>query len=109
MKKLLSLLLMLLCISLGASAARCKAITLAGTQCKNKAKIEGYCTQHYKIKIKEKNNPGYDKKVRLVTDSNGRPKKATSAANRCHATTKKGTRCKLQVLPGTNYCPTHTK
>ncbi len=104
MKKVLSIFLMLLCISLGASAARCKAITAKGSQCSRKAVAAGYCTQHNRIQKKKQNDPEYEKKARKVSDANGRPKKATSNSNRCVATTKKGTHCKLMSLPGTKYC-----
>lgn len=109
MRKVLFVILMLMCISIGASAARCKAITNAGKQCSRVAKIHGYCTQHYNIQLKKQHNPGYEQKVKQVSDPNGKPKKATSDANQCIATTKKGTRCKLQALPGTKYCWTHTQ
>ena len=52
MKKVFSILLMLMCISFGASAARCKATTQKGAQCSRNAVIAGYCTQHYKIQKK---------------------------------------------------------
>lgn len=110
MKKILSLLVMLMCISFGVSAQqRCKATTNAGTQCSRTAKIQGYCKQHYDIQLKKQHNPGYEQKVKQVSYESGRPKKATSDANRCRATTKKGTRCKLMALPGTNKCWVHTK
>ena len=109
MKKLLSIILMLMCISLGASAAvKCKAVTQKGTQCTRVAKKDGYCNQHFKIKQKKKNDPNYDNNIKQISVS-GKPKKATSDADRCTATTKKGTRCKLMVLPGSNLCPIHTK
>ena len=88
-------------IGLGASAARCKAITNAGHQSSRNARIQGYCKQHYDIQLKKQHHPDYEKKVKQISDDNERPKKATSDANRCIATTKKGTRCKLQALPGT--------
>lgn len=147
MKKVLSIILMLMCISMGANAAvKCKAVTQKGTQCTRVAKKDGYCTQHYKMQhskpangaqckattksgskcsrkavtdgyctqhfnsiMKDQNNPGYDEKAKDCFDGNGRPMKATNDAERCHATTKKNTRCKLKAVPGTNYCPTHTK
>lgn len=109
MKKILSILLMLMCISLGANAARCKATTAKGSQCSRNAVTAGYCTQHFKIQKKKQNDPGYERKARQVSYENGRPKKATSNSNRCVATTKKGTRCKPMSIPGTKYCGTHTK
>lgn len=148
MKKVISILLMLMFISLGASAAvKCKATTQKGTQCTRVAKKDGYCTQHYNMHHsgkstngvqckastqegnrcsrravnggyctqhfnsikKEQNNPGYDEKAKVCFDDNGRPKKAENDAERCNAATKKGTQCKLKAIPGTNYCPTHTK
>ena len=110
MKKVLSIMLMLMCISLGASAAvKCKAVTLKGTQCTRVAKKDGYCTQHYKIEQKKKSDHNYVNKARQVEDPSGKPQKATSNANRCTATTKKGTRCKLKVIEGTIYCPVHAK
>ena len=148
MKKILSVLMMLLVFSMGASAAvKCKATTQEGKQCSRIAKKDGYCTQHYKMykvgkttngtqckattnagtrcsrkavkdgfcmqhynhKKKEQNNPGYDEKAKECFDANGKPKKAENDAERCNAATKKGTQCKLKAIPGTNYCPTHTK
>ena len=148
MKKVISILLMLMCISLGATAAvKCKAVTQKGTQCTRVAKKDGYCTQHYNMHHsgkstngvqckattqegnrcsrravnggyctqhfnsikKDQNNPGYDEKAKVCFDDNGRPKKAENDAERCNAATKKGTQCKLKAIPGTNYCPTHTK
>lgn len=109
MKKLLSLLLLVMCVALGASAqTKCKAYTLKGTRCSRTAVTAGYCTQHYKIEVKKKNDPNYVNKIKQVSEG-GKPKKATSDADRCTATTKKGTRCKLMALPGSNLCPTHTK
>lgn len=109
MKKLLSLLLLVFCVSLGASGAvKCKATTQKGTRCTRVAKQEGYCTQHYKIQQKKKTDPNYVNKAKQVSEG-GKPKKATSDATRCTAKTKKGTRCKLMALPGTNRCATHTK
>lgn len=109
MKKLLSLLLLVFCVSLGASGAvKCKATTQKGTRCSRTAVTAGYCTQHYKIEVKKNNDPNYVNKIKQVSES-GKPKKATSNADRCTATTKKGSRCKLMALPGTNRCATHTK
>ena len=75
MKKLLTILLMLTCFSLGARAARCKAITQKGIQCSRNAVTAGYCTQHYKIHKRNQNNPGYDEKVKTCYDANGKPRK----------------------------------
>jgi len=36
-----------------------------------------------------------------------RPEKAESEKTQCHATTQKGTRCKLKVVEESNYCPVH--
>ena len=66
-------------------------------------------TQHFNSIKKDQNNPGYDEKAKVCFDDNGRPKKAANDVERCHATTKKKTQCKLKAIPGTNYCPTHTK
>ena len=48
MKKIISIMLMLLCISLGVSAARCKAMKQNGKQCTRTAKVNGYCKRHIK-------------------------------------------------------------
>ena len=109
MKKLLSLLLLVMCVALGASAeTKCKAYTLKGTRCSRNAVTAGYCTQHYNIEVKKKNDPNYVNKIKQVSEG-GKPKKATSDANRCTAKTKKGTRCKLMALPGSKRCATHTR
>ena len=106
MKKLLSLLLLVMCVALCAIAqTKCKAHTLKGTRCSRTA---GYCTQHYNIEVKKKNDPNYVNKIKQVSEG-GKPKKATSDANRCTAKTKKGTRCKLMALPGSKRCATHTR
>ena len=109
MKKIISILTLLLVFTVSANAARCKAITHAGTQCSRTAVVSGYCKQHYNIKLKQQNIKNYDEKVKPNYNKNGRPEKATSDANRCRATTKKGTRCKLKVVAGTSFCPVHTK
>ena len=87
MKKILSILLMLMCISLGASAARCKATTQKGVQCKNKAKYEGYCKIHY------------DQIHATQTTIHGK--------KRCQAATKKGSQCKNNALNGSDFCHVH--
>lgn len=109
MKKILAILTMLLVFTVSASAARCKAITHAGTQCSRTAVVSGYCKQHYNIKQKRSSIKNYDNKVMSNYDETGRPKKATSDTKRCRATTKKGTRCKLEVMPGSRYCSVHAR
>ena len=109
MKKIITILTFLLVFTLSANAVRCKAITHAGTQCSRNAKIAGYCTQHYKIEQKKKKDPSYYEKVRPFYDNTGKPKKATNSKDRCQATTKKGTRCKLKALPNSIYCNTHSR
>ena len=148
MKKLLTVLMMLLVFSMGASAAvkckaitqegkqcsrvakkdgyctqhykmykggqqasktKCKATTNSGKQCSRKAVKDGYCTQHYNLMKKDQNNKAYDEKAKDCFDANGKPKTASNDAERCNAATKKGTQCKLKAIPGTNYCPTHSK
>lgn len=143
MKKVLTILLMLMSISLGATAqTKCKATTQEGNRCTRVAKRSGYCTQHYNMHVKgggvAKQNHCHaatakgarcrntaqpnsdwchihkDKHERWdgtnkPRKSAGKPEKAQNANERCHATTKKGTQCKLKAIPGTNYCPTHTK
>ena len=109
MKKSLTLLTLLLVISISANAGRCKAITHAGTQCTRTAKVQGYCTQHYKILKKQQKDPEYENKVKENYESDGKPKKAANEKERCNAKTKKGTRCKLKVGKGTKLCPGHTK
>ena len=85
MKKLLSILLMLMCISLGASATvKCKAVTQKGTKCTRVAKKDGYCVQHYKL------NP------------NG----TINAGSQCKAMTHSGTRCLRKAIKG-GYCAQH--
>ena len=42
-----------------------------------------------------------------TTISAQKPQKATSPATQCIATTKKGTRCKLEVDKGSKYCIIH--
>ena len=84
MKKLLTLLLMLMCISMGASAAKCKAITQKGTQCTRTAKIDGYCKQHYNM------------------HHSGKP---TNGAQ-CKATTQEGNRCSRKAVKE-GYCTQH--
>jgi hypothetical protein len=86
MKKVLSILLMLMCISLGASAAvKCKATTQKGTQCTRVAKKDGYCTQHYKMQ---------------------HSKPANGA--QCKATTKSGSRCSRKAVTD-GFCTQHYK
>lgn len=85
MKKTLSILLLLTCISFGASAqaqTKCKEITQKGTQCTRVAKIDGYCTQHYKM-----HNPPKGEK-------------------RCKAITKKGTQCTREAKKE-GFCTQH--
>ena len=91
------------------NGAQCKATTHEGNRCSRRAVNGGYCTQHFNSIKKDQNNPGYDEKAKNCFDDNGRPKKAENDAERCNAATKKGTQCKLKAIPGTNYCPTHTK
>lgn len=91
------------------NGAQCKATTNAGTRCSRKAVKDGFCTQHYNLKKKEQKNQGYDEKAKECFDSDGKPIKAANDAERCNAATKKGTQCKLKAIPGTNYCPTHTR
>lgn len=109
MKKLLTIFTLLLVFTMSASAARCRAFTHKGTQCTRTAVVSGYCKQHHKIKQKEQRINGYDEKVKSNYDNSGKPEKATSEANRCQATTKKGTRCKLKVMAGSRFCPVHAK
>ena len=86
MKKVLSFLLMLVCISSGVSAqTQCKAITKKGTQCTREAITDGYCNQHYKM---------------IVEDND------SSSKNRCQATTKKGTQCTRRAVTQ-GYCKQH--
>ena len=87
MKKVLSILLMLLCVSLGANAARCKGLTQKGTHCKNKAKYEGYCKIHY--------------------DKTHLTREMIHGKKRCQAATRKGTQCKNNVLDGSDFCHVH--
>ncbi|MBR6285123.1 MAG: hypothetical protein IKR25_12660 [Muribaculaceae bacterium] len=106
MKRLLSLLLAAaLTLGFAAEARRCQHPTMRGTQCKREAKVNGYCTQHWKSINR---SDEYKETARECFDSNGKPLKATSNADRCHATTKKGTRCKHKVIRGTRLCPQHT-
>lgn len=85
MKKVLSILLMLMCISLGASAAiKCKAVTKKGTQCTRVAKKSGYCTQHYKIYVEGE----------------------VTKANQCKHLTHSGTRCSRNAVKD-GYCAQH--
>lgn len=133
MKKILSVVLMLMCISMGASAAtKCKATTQKGTQCTRVAVKDGYCKQHYKHSTKCQATTQTGKRCtrkaikdgycaqhynHLVNNEtkyegcfkNGKPVIAANEAEQCQATTKKGERCKLKVVEGTNFCPTHTK
>lgn len=109
MKKIITILTLLLVFTVSADAARCKAITHAGTQCSRTAKIAGYCKQHYGIMMKKKKDPKYDEKVRPYYNNTGRPYKATNQRERCQAITQKGTRCKLKALSGSRYCNTHSK
>lgn len=109
MKKILTVLTLLFAFTLSINAAKCKAITHAGTRCSRTAKVAGYCSQHYNIKKHEQNVVDYDNRVKENYDSNGKPVKATSDSERCKAITKKGTRCKLRVIRGSKYCPTHNK
>lgn len=109
MKKIISILTLILVFTISANAEQCKATTRAGIRCSRTAKISGYCKQHYDLLQKQKNIKDYDKKVKPNYDNNGKPQKATSSSDRCCATTKKGTRCKLKVVVGTRYCPVHTK
>lgn len=106
MKKLLVLLMMLLLsMNLTVDARRCQATTMKGTQCKREAKVNGYCTQHWKSI-----NRSEEYKIRTKPNfKNGKPAKASSEANRCKAITRKGSRCKLEVIKGTQYCPVHSK
>lgn len=70
MKKLISLLLLVMCVALGASAlTKCKAYTLKGTRCSRTAVTAGYCTQHYNMQHPPKGD------------------------ERCKAITQKGTQC----------------
>ena len=86
MKKVLSILLMLMFISAGASAAvKCKAVTAKGTQCTRNAKKDGYCTQHYKM-----NND--NQSVKLLYGTQCRDK--TSSGNRCSRKSYKDGLCK---------------
>ncbi|MBO4723607.1 MAG: hypothetical protein J5629_11875 [Muribaculaceae bacterium] len=87
MKKVLSIILMLMCISFGASAAvKCKAITQKGTQCTRVAKKDGYCTQHYNM------------------HHSGKP---TNGAQ-CKAITKSGSRCSRKAVTD-GFCTQHYK
>ena len=77
MKKILALLLMVMCLSVGADAAvKCKAITQKGAQCTRVAVKEGYCKQHYKL------------------------------ADRCTATTIDGKQCSRKAVKG-GLCAQH--
>lgn len=109
MKKIISILTLILIFTLSANAEQCRAITHKGTRCSRTAKISGYCKQHYDLQNKQKNIRNYDNKVKPNYDNNGKPQKASSNKDRCSATTKKGTRCKLKVVAGTRYCPVHTR
>lgn len=109
MKKIITILTLLLVFSLSANAAQCKAKTHAGKQCSRTAVVNGYCKQHYNIKKKQKNVRNYDERVKPNYNNNGKPEKAANDTERCRATTKKGTRCKLKVVNGTRYCPVHIK
>ena len=91
------------------NGVQCKAETQAGNRCSRKAVKDGYCSQHFKHMKKVKNNPKYDEAAKDCFDEQGKPKKAANEAERCNASTKKGTRCKLKVVAGTRYCPSHTK
>ena len=106
MKKFISFLLVfILSLGFAAYAQRCQATTMKGTQCKREAKINGYCTQHWKSI-----NRSEEYKIRAKPNfKNGKPAKASSEANRCKAITRKGSRCKLEVIKGTQYCPVHSK
>ena len=85
---------------------RCKATMINGSRCKHKAMANGYCTQHWKKSI----NRSEEYKIRAKPNfKNGKPAKASSEANRCKAITRKGSRCKLEVIKGTQYCPVHSK
>lgn len=106
MKRIISLLLAaVLTLSFVAEAQRCQATTMRGTQCKREAKHNGYCTQHWKSVNK---SDEYKRRAKENFDRNGKPAKATSPANRCHANTKQGNRCKLKVIKGTRFCPIHS-
>lgn len=84
MKKVLSIILMLMCISLGASAAvKCKATTQKGTRCTRVAKKAGYCMQHYKIIVE-----------------------GGETQDQCKATTHKGIRCKNKAKKN-GFCTLH--
>ena len=126
MKKLLSLLLLSLCFSLGTVAQeqqRCKATTQKGTQCARVAKKDGYCTQHYnkvhplignkrckaitqkgtQCTREAKTNSYCTQHYKMVnatdTKVDGEP--------RCQSATKSGEQCKNNALPGMKYCPVH--
>ena len=86
-------------------ARRCAATTMRGTQCKREAKVGQYCTHHHKSKS---HSQEYIMRSKPNFNSNGRPVKAQNNQERCLATTKKGTRCKLKIIDGTRYCPIHT-
>ena len=109
MKKIITVLTLLFVLTLSANAEQCKEITRAGHQCTRTAKIAGYCTQHYELLKKRRNVRNFDERVKPNYDTNGKPEKAASDAMRCRATTKKGTRCKLKVVSGSQYCPVHIK
>lgn len=90
MKKLISLLLLVMCVALGASAeTKCKAMTKKGARCTRVAKINGYCKQHYKMQYGKESE------------------KTINGKKRCKAATLKGTQCKNNALPGIDFCTTH--
>lgn len=101
MKKVLSILLMLLCVSLGANAARCKGLTQKGTQCKNNI-LDGsdFCHVH---KDKHVIFDGSNKPV----ENPNKPDVAENSFEQCQGITKKGTRCKLKVVDGSKFCNIH--
>lgn len=79
---------MLFVVYSGASAAtKCKAITQKGIQCKNNAKIDGYCKLHY--------------------DQIHATNKTIHGKKRCQSATQKGTQCKNNALNGSDYCHVH--
>lgn len=79
------MLVICLAFSAGAGETQCQAITLKGTQCKHKAKIEGLCKQHYKKKHGIK----------------------PTIKNQCKGITRKGAQCNNKACDGMNYCHVH--
>jgi len=104
MKKILFVLVSFV-ISFNVSAEQCKAITRAGYQCSRNAKIEHYCTQHYKMYGGKQSE---DKSTKTLIETKNQSSKQTCSSNQCQGITKKGNRCKNRVKNG-KYCWVHSK